>query len=554
MNVEISSGCMAFSMEKWYNNCMKTIENTNIDNSNKTKDDTLSLEQENELLKQKNEELEAKIKFYEEQFRLSQHKKYGSSSEKTDSNQMSIFNEAEKLSAKPAEEPVMEDILVKRKNKRSKGRKTYEDLPIEEVYYTLAEDEKTCPTCNHALHEMKTEVRKELKIIPAQVKVVHHIKQVYACRHCDEQGTGGTIITASRPKPVLEGSMVSPSLLAFIMEQKYNQALPLYRQEKSFVNFGIDISRQNMAKWIMHGANNWLNFLYERMHFYLKQEAVVHADESPLQVLDEKKNSKGYMWLYASAEKGDCRMYLYEYQPSRSKNNPKKFLNGFKGYLQTDGYAGYNAVENVTQVGCFAHARRKFKEAINALPKDSKTTSTKAHEGLEFFNRLYQLEKQFKEMKLKPEERYEKRIEKTKLVLDELFDWLNEQKPKTLPKSKLGEAIGYSLNQWNNLIAFMKDGRIAIDNNLAERAIKPFVIGRKNYLFSKSPKGARASAMSYSIIETAKANNLSPFLYLSYLFEKLPNIDVENLDELDALLPWSKSIPDEIRLESDNNK
>lgn len=531
---------------------MKTFENTNIDNSNKTEYKTLSLEQENELLKQKNEELEAKVKFYEEQFRLGQHKKYGSSSEKTDSNQMSIFNEAEKLSAKPAEEPVMEDILVKRKNKRSKSRKTYEDLPIEEVYYTLAEDEKTCPTCNHALHEMKTEVRKELKIIPAQVKVVHHIKQVYACRHCDEQGTGGTIITASMPKPVLEGSMVSPSLLAFIMEQKYNQALPLYRQEKSFVNFGIDISRQNMAKWIMHGANNWLNFLYERMHFYLNQEAVIHADESPLQVLDEKKNSKGYMWLYASAEKGDYRMYLYEYQPSRSKSNPKRFLNGFKGYLQTDGYAGYNAVENVTQVGCFAHARRKFKEAINALPKDSKTTSTKAHEGLEFFNRLYQLEKQFKEMKLTPDERYEKRIEKTKLVLDELFDWLNEQKPKTLPKSKLGEAIGYSLNQWNNLIAFMNDGRIAIDNNLAERAIKPFVIGRKNYLFSKSPKGARASAMSYSIIETAKANNLNPFLYLTYLFEKLPNIDVKNLDELDALLPWSESIPDKIRLKSDN--
>lgn len=531
---------------------MKTIKNTNPDKPKTTEYKALSLEQENDLLKQKNEELEAKVKFYEEQFRLSQHQKYGSSSEKTDSNQLNFFNEAEKLSAQTAEEPVMEEVLVNRKNKRSKSRKTYEDLPIEEVYYTLAEDEKTCPNCDHELHEMKTEVRKELKIIPAQVKVVHHIKQVYACRYCDEQGTGGTIITAPMPKPVLEGSMVSPSLLAFIMERKYNQALPLYRQEQSFVNFGIDISRQNMASWIIHGANTWLNLLYERMHFHLKQESVIHADESPLQVLDEKKNAKNYMWLYASAKTGKNRMYLYDYQPSRSKKNPKAFLADFNGYLQTDGYAGYNAVGNVIQVGCFAHARRKFTDAIKALPKDADVSATKANEGLAFCNRIYHLEKQFKEME--PEKRYKERLEKTQPVLDAYAIWLNEQKSKTLPKSKLGEAIGYSLNQWDKLIAFMKDGRIAVDNNIAERAIKPFVIGRKNYLFSKSPKGAKASAMSYSIIETAKANNLNPFMYLTYLFEQLPNIDVENLDELDALLAWSNSIPDEIRIKSDDNE
>jgi len=525
---------------------MKTIENTNLEQHTTTEYREQFLEQENDLLKQQNEALEAKVKFYEEQFRLSQHQKYGSSSEKTDSDQMSLFNEAEKISTQPAEEPVFEEVLVKRSTKRSKSRKTYDDLPVEEVYYTLNEDQQICATCDHALHEMKTEVRKELKIIPAQVKVVHHIKQIYACRYCDEKGTGGTIITAPMPNPVLPGSMVSPSLLAFIMERKYNQALPLYRQEQSFENFGIDISRQNMASWIMHGANTWLNFLYERMHEHLKAEAVIHADESPLKVLDEKKNATNYMWLYASAQTGKHRMYLYDYQPSRSNKHPKRFLTGFSGYLQSDGYQGYNAVEDVVQVGCFAHARRKYTDAIKALPKNADVTLTKANEGLSYCNQIYHLEKQFKE--LLPEQRHKVRLEKVQPILDAYESWLNEQKAKTLPKSKLGEAVKYSLNQWSKLTAFMKDGHIAVDNNLAERAIKPFVIGRKNYLFSKSPKGAQASAKSYSIIETSKVNNLNPFLYLTYIFEQLPNVDCTNPDVLDALLPWSDSIPDKIRV------
>ncbi len=538
---------------------MKTIDNSTLKETFKTEnhDDSFGtsytiLEQENSLLKQKNEELEAKVKYYEEQFKLNQAKKYGSSSEKIDHDQMTLFNEAEKLSAQPVEEPVAEDVLINRKAKKSKSRKTYEDLPVEEVHYSLSDDQQTCPTCDHDLHEMKTEVRKELKIIPAQVKVVHHIKQVYACRNCDENGTKGTIITSPMPKPVLEGSMVSPSLLGFIIEKKYNQALPLYRQEQSFVNFGIDISRQNMANWIMHGAESWLSFIYGRLHAHLKEERVVHADESPLNVLDEKKNKQNYMWLYASAKTGKHPIYLYDYQASRANKHPKRFLEEFNGYLQSDGYAGYNAVEDVIQVGCLAHARRKYTDALKALPEEADVTRTKASEGLKFFSRIYKLEKQFSG--LSPDERYRERLEKVQPILEEYESWLSEQKAKTLPKSKLGEAVKYSQNQWEKLIAFMHDGHIAVDNNLAERAIKPFVIGRKNFLFSKSPKGATASATCYSIIETAKGNRLKPFQYLTYLFEQLPNLDVTNLEALDALLPWSNSIPEEIRLKSENQE
>lgn len=531
---------------------MKTIENTPIEPNNTIQNQKLTIEQENELLKQRVEELEAKVNHYEELFRLNQHQKYGSSSEKTDEHQLSFFNEAEKLSAQQSEEPNTEEILIKRKKGRSKSRKTYDDLPVEEIYYTLSEDEQNCPKCEHPLHEMKTEVRKELKIIPAQVKIVHHIRQVYACRSCDTTGTEGTIITAPMPKPVMPASMVSPSLLAFIMERKYNQHLPLYRQEQVFENFGIDISRQNMASWVMYGANTWLRLLYDQMHNHLKTESVIHADESPLQVLDEKKNATNYMWLYASAQTGTHPMYLYDYQPSRSQKHPKAFLNGFSGYLQTDGYQGYNGVEGVTQVGCLAHARRKYTDALKALPEDADVSKTKANEGLAFCNRIYQLEKQYADLDV--QDRHAKRLIETQPVLDAFKAWLDAQKLKTLPKSKLGEAITYCLKQWEKLTTFMQDGRIAVDNNLAERAIKPFVLGRKNYLFAKSPKGAQASAVSYSVIETAKANGLNPFLYLTYLFEQLPNVDVENPDALDALLPWSESIPAEIRKTTDHQE
>lgn len=529
---------------------MKTVENTILETTPTTENREHLLEKEIELLKIQNEELEAKVKFYEEQFRLEQQKKYGSPSDLVHPEQLA-FNEVEKLSAQAAQEPVFEVIEVKRRTGSSKTRKTYADLPIEEVYYSLPDEEKVCPECDHPLHEMKTEIRKELKIILPQVKVVHHIRQVYACRNCDDAYTqipkAGTIIKAPIPNPVLPGSMVSPSLLACIIENKYNKALPLYRQEDAFVNFGIDISRQNMANWVMQGADRWLKLIYRRLHHHLLHEDIIHADESTFQVLDEKTGNC-YMWLYASAATGYHQIKLYEYQPGRTQKYPKEFLKGFSGFLQTDGYGGYNDVAGVTRVGCMAHARRKYTDALKALPKEADVSRTKAKEGLDYITSLYQLEKKYRRLKLEPAERFEARLEEARPILEKFRTWLGEQNPKVLPKGKLGEAIKYSLNQWDHLVAYLQDGRIAIDNNLAERAIKPFVIGRKNFLFSKSPKGAFASAMCYSITQTAKANGLIPFNYLEYLFEQLPNVDIENPDVLDALLPWSKSLPPEIRL------
>ena len=523
---------------------MKTIEKS-IETKLNIEEEFHTLQNKYALLEQNYEELTAKLNWYEEQFRLSQQRRFGTSSEQTDSNQLSIFNEAEKESRPEKEEPTIEEITYKRKRNKGLNKKSFDDLPVEVIEYHLEESDKICPNCGSPLHEMSKEIRKELTIIPAQVKVVEHVRYVYACRQCEKDNTSTPVITAKMPNPVLPGSFVSPSLLAYIMNRKYSEAVPLYRQEQQFKNFGIDLSRQNLANWIIHGANHWLVHIYDRMHYHLLKETVIHADETTMQVLDEegkKPTSKSYMWLYATGMYS-TPIFLYEYQPSRAKKHPKEFLKGFNGFLQTDGYQAYNAVEDVTLVGCFAHARRGFTDTLKALPKDSTLSRTNAEEGLEFCDKLFKLEKEYRKENLTPEEIYIKRLEKTKPILQDFLSWLKTKEKQVLPKTSLGKAISYCLNQWDKLTAFMQDGRLEISNNRAERAIKPFVIGRKNFLFSKSPKGAQASAIVYSVIETAKANNLNPFYYLTYLFEKLPNIDLESTDELDKLLPWSDSIP-----------
>lgn len=528
---------------------MKTVKNLEKQLHN-TAETLEVLQNKCAVLEHENQELTAKVKWYEEQFRLSQNRRFGASSEKTSPEQLSFFNEAEKATRPKAEEPKVEEIIYKRRKARGLNKDTMADLPVEVIEYHLPEEEQVCPECHHSLHVMSKEVRKELKIIPAQVKVVEHVRYVYACRNCEKENTTTPIITAPMPAPVLSGSFVSPSLMAFVMNRKYSEAIPLYRQEQQFVNFGIDLSRQTLANWMIHGANKWLKVLYDRMHTHLLNESFLHADETTLQVLQEDgrpAKSKSYMWLYATGRFGP-QIFLYDYQFSRASKHPKQFLSGFKGYLQTDGYPGYNDVTDVTLAGCFAHARRGFTDALKALPDKASPSSTVATEGIEYCNKLFSIERTLSD--LPAEERYKERLDQSKPVLEAFLSWLNFKKQQVLPKSQLGKAIMYCLNQWGKLEAFLLDGQIELSNNRAERAIKPFVIGRKNFLFCKTPNGAIASAIIYSVIETAKANGLSPYHYLVYVFEKLPNMDLNSLDQVDDILPWSESIPDSCRVPS----
>jgi len=531
-----------------YNISMMNDTKTPQTNVSTTEYSLQQLEDKCATQEQKIQELEAKVHFYEEQFRLNQHRRFGTSSEKSTLDQIDFFNEPEQATDAKAEEPTFEEINYKRRKAQGKREADLKDLPVETIEYRLSEDEQVCPQCGEALHEMSTEIRRELKIIPAQVVVVEHVRYVYACRNCEKNDIATPIITATMPNPVLPKSLVSPSLLAYIIDQKYTQGLPLYRQEQQFQRFDVDISRQNMANWIIHGANVWLSPIYQRLREYMLHEAVLHADETPLQVLHEdgrEATSQSYMWMFATGHIGRP-IYLYEYQTTRASKHPKRFLEGFKGYLHTDGYAGYNDIPGVTLVGCFAHARRKFCDALKAMPDKTAISHTNASEGLEFCNRLFAIEEKLKEFT--PQQRYEQRLEQLKPVLDAFLTWLKAKKTQALPKSAFGQAITYCLNQWPKLTNILKDGRLELSNNRGERAIKPFVIGRKNFLFCNTPKGATSSAIAYSIVETAKANGLSPFHYLKYLFEQLPNININDADILDSLLPWSDGIPTACRV------
>jgi transposase len=503
-------------------------------------------------LEEKNSELSKLVAYYEECFRLNKHREFGQSSEKADADSQQtllVFDEAENEADVKKPEPALEGITYTRHRRTDGKEDNLDSLPVEKVLHSIPEEERICPECGSPMHVMGHETRRELTIIPAQVKIVEHEREVYSCRRCERENIKVPVIKAPMPEPAIKGSAASAAAIAHIMVQKYMNAVPLYRQEMSFLNDGFFLSRQTMANWLIHASLDWLEPLYGQMRQSLLKEEILHADETVLQVLKEPGRSsrrESFMWLYRTGRYTERPAVLYEYQETRSSANPRKFLEDFKGYLHTDGYSGYKMLQkDIRLCGCWAHARRKFHEAVQAAPPEEKTNSL-SQKGLEFCGRLFALEHEYEQ--LSPEERHKKRIEQSKPVSDAFFAWVSSA--CVLPKSALGKAIHYALEQRQYLETFYADGRIEISNNRAERSIKPFVIGRKNWLFCCTPKGAKASSIIYSIIETAKENGLKPFEYLKYIFETMPNIPK---DSCNILLPWSKDLPDSLRLGQNNS-
>jgi len=486
------------------------------------------------------DQLQEKVHWFEEQFHLARHKQYGPSSERSNKAQRYLFNEAELIAeAGPEEEAISQTISYERKKP---GRKPIpKDLPIERIEYRLPEEEQICTACSGHLHEMSEELRHEVKLIPAQVKMVQHARYVYGCRNCEKNGIKVPIKTAKAPRPVIEKGLASPSAAAYVMSMKFVEGVPLYRQEKHYARLGIELKRGVLSNWMIKGSE-WLELIYARLKQKLLEQEVLHADETTLQVLREPgraAESQSYMWLYRTGSVGPP-IVLFEYQPSRAGVHPRKFLEGFKGYLQVDGYAGYHNIPDVTLAGCWAHFSRKFKEALKGLPPQQRKSTSMAQVPLAKINRLFAIERKLS--KVTPEERLAVRNLKSRPIVEELRKWLEDISTSVLPKSLFGTAVNYGLHQWPKLIPFLEDGRIEFSNNRAERTIKPFVIGRKNWLFANTPKGARASAVIYSIVETAKDNELNPYAYLTHLFEKLPNLDSLDNETLDELLPWNVNL------------
>ncbi|MEM7621480.1 MAG: IS66 family transposase [Pseudomonadota bacterium] len=369
----------------------------------------------------------------------------------------------------------------------------------------------------------------------------------YACRSCEGvEDEGPTVATASMPKQPIPKSNASPGLLATIVTNKFCDGLPLYRQENMLSRIGVDLGRGTMANWMIK-AGQLIEPLIKRLNETQLSYDILQMDETTVQVLKEHgktATSKSYMWVRRGGPP-DRPVILFDYDPSRSGQVPVRLLEHYRGILQTDDYGGYNAVakrDDIIPVACLAHARRKFDEALKAQGKNrkSKNKSGKgslAGQGLDLIGRIYSIERKAKKQNLDPDERKQLRLEKEKPIWDELRGWLNLSIRQVPPGLLTGKALTYLDRQWPRLIRMLDDGRIEVDNNLCENAIRPFVLGRKAWLFSVSTKGAKASANLYSLIETAKANSLEPHAYLKQVFTKLPNCDRDH--ELEALLPWN---------------
>lgn len=488
--------------------------------------------------------LQARVHWFEEQIRLAQHRRFASSSERSDTVQLSLFNEAEAITEGSADDGPEETITYPRK-KKTRGQRdlALKNFPVDRIEYRLSAEEQSCAACAGPLHEMGQEIRRELKVIPAEVRVVEHVRYTYSCRHCEREALTTPIVTAPMPHPAHPGSLASASLLADVLHQKFTLALPLYRQAQEWARLGVPLSRQTLANWVVFAAQTWLEPLYRELHRHLLQRDILQADETTVQVLHEEgrdAKTTSYMWLYRTGQEQPA-IVLYEYQPTRGGQHPRTFLAGFQGYLNVDGYAGYHGLPDVVLAGCWAHARRYWDEALQALSKAARDGPSVAREGLQFCNRLFEVERTVQDAT--PDERLRARRARSAPIVEAFGRWLKKQQAVTLPKSGVGRAITYCLNQWEPLQTFLQDGRIAIDNNRSERSIKPFVIGRKGFLFMNTPSGAKASAMTYSIIETAKENGLNPRAYLQYLFEELPNRDLKDPTTWEAVLPWSDQLP-----------
>lgn len=496
---------------------------------------------EYEALKTENAELRLLVEYYKQQFLSSKRRQFGTSSERTDvdSVQLNLFGEEA-----PAPPPVeAEEVTIRRKKRVGKREEDLSCLPVERIDYELSPEERACPQCGAVMRDIGVQTRRELKLIPAKVVVLEHAAHTYACRHCEQNSTLVPFAKAKAPAPLLSGSLASPSLVAHIAVQKYANGMPLYRLENGFRYDGVSISRQTMANWVIRCSERYFEGIYSLLKKYLLEESVLHADETVIQVLRElcrAAKTKSYEWLYRSSGCSKHKIAIYDYQQTRSQEHPRAFLEGFAGLLHTDGYKVYhNLPAGITVIGCWSHVRRRFEAILKKLPPEQWKGSN-AQRGVAYINALFDLERKFAD--LAPEQRRLERLEKSKPVSDAFFAWVAGL--RALPKSPLGEAVGYALSQRKYLDNVYLDGRTEISNNRAERSIKPFVMGRKAWLFSTSPAGARASSVIYSIIETAKENGLHPYRYLEFLLQTLPGATSSNLE---ALLPWSDSLPEYCR-------
>ena len=511
-------------------------------------------ENEIQLLKDKQKELEFMNAMLADRLALAQRKQFGSSSEKYAEGyeQMDLFNEAEVNAEINDTEAGDEIVIASHKRKKRTGKKE-EDLSsfevTETIEYKLTGEERHCPDCGTKYKVVTKETVKRLKFIPAKFEVVEEVTYVYSCPKC------GTMKRPENVPALIKGSIATPSLVAGIMNAKYVNGMPLARQEREFARYNLNLSTKTMANWIINCSDRHLSPVYERMKEEFLKSRYAHCDETRIQVIDEpdqKGSTQNWMWVYLTDSYSESpQMVLFDYERTRAGYHPVKFLGDkFHGYLTCDGYQAYHGLnDTITVTGCFTHARRRFDAALTALKKDftkEQLKETIAYQAMTRIGILYKVEELLKNKT--PEERYKERQKQSRPVVDALFEWLHSMEDSVDRSSLIGDAILYTLHQETYLRRYLEDGHLSIDNNSAERAIKNFAVGRRNWLFAKSIRGADASALVYSITETALLNGLKPYVYLTYVLDQMRQLGpFPKPEEIDRLLPWSDELPDEFR-------
>ena len=493
-----------------------------------------------------------------EQFRIAEQQRFGRHSEKLDviDGQLSLFNEAEALEDPNAAEPGLEEVVQSYKRKKQKGKRDTDlsGFPVEAFPHDIPKEQLDAFYGAGNWKEMKPETFKRLRYEPASWTVEEHTVHVYVGTDGDHQDE---FLRGKRPKDLLRNSIVTPSLGAAILNGKYVNALPLYRISQEFERNGLALSRQTMANWVIQ-FSKCFSPVWERMKYHLLSLPVIQSDETPTMVIQDGRppGSKSYMWVHRSGEYfKEKQIVLYEYQKTRHHDHPREFYGDYHGILVTDGLQQYHLVEKeikgLTNANCWAHARRDFADACKAMGQKNAqlTKQSTAHQALELIAGIYHADEALKE--LTADERLAQRRSKVAPLVEAFFAWVKEQISSAagLPKGKTAEGLQYCLNHEEYLKVFLQDGNVPIDNSASERAIRPFCIGKKNWVLINSLKGANASAIAYSIAESAKLNGLKPYMYFKYLLSQLPerkgsdgNIDPSTLDDL---MPWSKTLAEE---------
>lgn len=503
--------------------------------------------------------LSEKLEILIEQIHRANAARFGAKSEKVTPEQMSLFNDMEAAFRRGDHEPSLDSDPKPRKPRRKARRIDTANMPTTVIEHTLTDKEATCDACGTQMKDIRVQVRRVVKLIPAHFEVEEHRMHVYVCPTCSADNAAGkenatTFRQAKMPALPLEKSWAHPSLIASVINSKYVNAMPLYRiqQDLKSIDPNMEISRQCMAGWVIKCYERWLHPIYDRLKQRLLQEDLIHFDETTTLVLKEPNRDPGrksYMWVMTSAE-GSVPIHIFDYRDTRAKSVPRSLLKGWSGTIMSDCYAAYFSLDGVDNLACLVHIRREFIAVIKGISPGSLTgVKSYAQDAVQMIGRMFDVDREFKDMT--PDERKEARSKHLRPLLEEFGSWLYEHVDEAVPKTKLGRAFNNAIKHWPDVMRVLDDGRYPLTNNLAERVIRPFCIGRKNWEFSDTPNGAKASAGIYSIVSTARANGLVPRCYIEWLLAELPNAEVLDEVALDRFMPWSSSIPDWVLADAD---